>query len=241
MERLQKVMAQAGIASRRQSEALILNGHVRVNGQVVKTLGVKVDPLLDVIEVKGKRITLEKKRTFLFYKPLRVITSMSDPQGRKVVADYFRHIPERVYPVGRLDYDTEGLLLLTNDGELANRLAHPRYEIDKCYEVTVKGKPSREALQLLRRGVRLEDGLTAPAKVRVLASDETSTRLEMIIHEGRNRQVRRMCEAVGHPVLHLIRTRLAFLTLEGLKRGQARELTAAELKRLKKMLGMVVT
>lgn len=236
MERLQKVMAQAGVASRRQCEELITRGQVKVNGKVVTALGVKVDPQTDWIEVKGKRIVSEKKRTFLFYKPPLVITSMSDPQGRKVVADYFRSVPERVYPVGRLDYDTEGLLLLTNDGELANHLAHPRYEVDKCYVATVKGKPGAEALERLRKGIKLEDGWTAPAQVRLLQADETTAKLELVIHEGRNRQVRRMCEAVGHPVLHLIRTRLGFLTLSGLKKGQFRELTPAELTRLKQML-----
>ncbi|RAL22672.1 pseudouridine synthase [Thermoflavimicrobium daqui] len=236
MERLQKVMAQAGVASRRQCEELIQKGLVKVNGQVVQTLGVKVNPKRDVIEVKGKKLQQEKKRTFLFYKPLRVITSMNDPQGRKVVADYFRHISERVYPVGRLDYDTEGLLLVTNDGELANHLIHPRYEMDKVYKVTVQGRPSKEALAQLREGVMLEDGQTAPAKVKILEGNDKKSVLEIVIHEGRNRQVRRMCEVIGHPVIHLIRTRLAFLTLKGLKKGQSRELTSGEIQRLKKLL-----
>jgi 23S rRNA pseudouridine2605 synthase len=236
MERLQKVMAQAGVASRRQSEEWIRQGLVKVNGQLVTTLGVKVDPASDVIEVKGKRIRLESKRVFLFYKPLQVITSMSDPQGRRVVADFFRHIPERVYPVGRLDYDTEGLLLVTNDGELANRLTHPRYKMAKQYITTVKGRPSQEVLKQLQDGVLLEDGLTAPAEVRLLESSPKQSKLELTIYEGRNRQIRRMCKAVGHPVIHLKRTRIAFLTLKGLQPGQIRELTKAEMTQLNKLL-----
>ncbi|MFC7442171.1 pseudouridine synthase [Laceyella putida] len=236
MERLQKVLAHAGVASRRHSEELIKSGKVKVNGKVVTQLGVKVDPAQDQIEVNGQLIQQEQKRTFLFYKPLRVITSMSDPQGRKVVADYFRSVPERIYPVGRLDYDTEGLLLLTNDGELANRLIHPRYEVDKTYVATVKGRPSPAAIEQLRKGVKLEDGWTAPAGVRILSQDDTQTKLQLTIREGRNRQVRRMCDAVGHPVIHLMRTKLAFLTLEGLKRGEYRELTGQEQERLRRLL-----
>jgi 23S rRNA pseudouridine2605 synthase len=165
-----------------------------------------------------------------------VITSMSDPRGRKTVADFFRDIPERVFPVGRLDYDTEGLLLVTNDGELANRLLHPRFEVEKVYVATVKGKPDKSAIRTLREGVRLEDGMTAPAKVLLLEAGDARSRLELTIHEGRNRQVRRMCAAVGHPVIHLMRTRLAFLTLNGLKRGEYRELTPQEVKRLRKWM-----
>jgi 23S rRNA pseudouridine2605 synthase len=236
MERLQKVMAQAGIASRRKSEEWIQKGKVRVNGQVVTELGVKVDPARDVIEVEGRRVHLEKQRVFLFYKPKRVITSLSDPQGRKTITDYIRDIPERVYPVGRLDYDTEGLLILTNDGELAHRLAHPRYEVDKCYKATVEGHPGEDKLERLRKGVPLEDGRTAPAKVRLLEQKKNTSVLELIIHEGRNRQVRRMCEAVGHPVRHLIRTRVAFLGLGALRPGAYRELTESEVARLKQLL-----
>jgi len=233
MERLQKVIARAGVASRRKSEELILKGQVKVNGETVTTLGVKVDPLRDRIEVRGKPIRLPRMRLFAFYKPRGVITSMSDPRGRPVVADYFRAIPERVYPVGRLDRDTEGLLLVTNDGELANLLMHPRYGVEKCYRATVQGDPSEEALERLRRGVRLEDGLTAPAQVRRIRRGKERTVLELVIREGRNRIVRRMCEAVGHPVLHLIRTRLAFITLKGLSPGTYRELTREEIKRLR--------
>nr|WP_255724469.1 pseudouridine synthase [Shimazuella soli] len=236
VERLQKILAQAGIASRRQAEVLIQEGKVQVNGQVVTELGTKVDPDSDHILVKGKLIQKEQKRTFIFYKPLYVISSMSDPQKRKVVPDFFRHIKERVYPVGRLDYDTEGLLLVTNDGELANHLLHPRFEVEKQYIATVKGIPDENSLEQLRKGVYLEDGLTAPAEVKMIQKKDEDAKIKLTIHEGRNRQVRRMCKAIGHPVMHLIRTRLANLTIKGLKRGEFRELTSQEVKSLKKLL-----
>jgi 23S rRNA pseudouridine2605 synthase len=236
VERLQKVLAQAGVASRRQAEVLIQEGKVQVNGKVVTELGTKVDPVKDQIMVKGKSIQKEEKRTFLFYKPLYVISSMSDPQKRKVVPDFFRHIKERVYPVGRLDYDTEGLLLVTNDGELANHLLHPRFEVEKQYVATIKGIPDEASLDELRKGVYLEDGLTAPAEVKMIHKREEDSKIKLTIHEGRNRQVRRMCKAIGHPVIHLVRTRLANLTIKGLKRGEYRELTPVEVKSLKKLL-----
>ena len=236
LERLQKVLAQAGIASRRQAEVLIQEGKVQVNGKVVTELGTKVDPNEDHIVVKGKAIQKEGKRTFLFYKPLYVISSMADPQGRKIVPDFFRKIPERVYPVGRLDFDTEGLLLVTNDGDIANHLLHPRFEVEKQYIATVHGIPEERSLEQLRQGVYLEDGRTAPAEVRLMHKGQEEAKIKMTIHEGRNRQVRRMCKEIGHPVKHLIRTRLANLTLKGLKRGEYRELTQAEVKQLKKLL-----
>lgn len=236
MERLQKVLAAAGIASRRQAEMLIQSGKVKVNGQVVTELGTKVDPTHDKIEVKGKPVSAEQKRTFLFYKPMYVITSMHDPQGRKVVTDFFRDIPERVYPVGRLDFDTEGLLIMTNDGELANQLLHPRFEVKKQYIATVKGIPTPEVIQQLEKGVLLEDGITAPADVKLLKPDGQTAKVQLIIHEGRNRQVRRMCKAVGLPVMHLVRTRVGNLSVRGIKKGEYRELTLGEVKGLKKLL-----
>ncbi|WP_028775730.1 pseudouridine synthase [Shimazuella kribbensis] len=236
MERLQKVLAQAGIASRRQAEVWIQEGKVQVNGQVVTELGTKVDPEKDHILVKGKSIQKERKRTFLFYKPLYVISSMHDPQGRKVIPDFFRAIQERVYPVGRLDFDTEGLLLVTNDGELANHLLHPRFEVEKQYVATVKGVPDEASMEQLRQGVYLDDGLTAPAQVKMIHKREEDCKIKLTIHEGRNRQVRRMCKAIGHPVMHLVRTRLANLTVKGLKRGEFRELSASEVAGLKKLL-----
>ncbi|MFD1427804.1 23S rRNA pseudouridine2605 synthase [Kroppenstedtia sanguinis] len=236
MERLQKVMARAGVASRRKSEEWILSGKVRVNGETVTQLGTRVDPERDRIEVEGRLIQSEQKRYFIFYKPRGVITSLSDPEGRPVVVDWFRDVDERVYPVGRLDYDTEGLLLLTNDGELAHGLVHPRHEVDKIYQVTVEGTPAKKSLLRLETGVKLSDGWTAPAKVRMLRREKGQACLEITLHEGRNRQVRRMCEAVGHPVVHLVRVQLAFLTLSGLQPGEHRELSRAEVQGLKELL-----
>ncbi|MFI8712902.1 pseudouridine synthase [Brevibacillus brevis] len=238
MERLQKVLAHAGVASRRHCEELIAQGKVQVNGQVVREQGIKVDPLKDKIVVNGQQIKLEQHVYLLLYKPTGVITSVTDPQGRRVVIDLLKGIQERVYPVGRLDYDTSGLLLLTNDGELANRLAHPSYEIDKVYRAWVKGIPSPEKVRKLATGIRLEDGMTSPGQSKLLKAESSSQRalVELTIHEGRNRQVRRMCEAIGHPVLTLERIRLGFLTLDGLKPGEFRELTHEEVESLKRGL-----
>lgn len=221
MERLQKMMAQAGVASRRKSEELIRAGRVRVNGKVVTKMGVKVDPDQDLVEVDGKPITgrEEPKVYLLLYKPRGYVTTAKDPQGRPTVLDLV-HVPQRVYPVGRLDYDTEGLLILTNDGDLTYRLTHPKHEVDKVYHALVAGHPPEDKLQQLRTGIMLEDGPTAPAKVRRLKKIQGNTLLEIIIHEGRNRQVRRMCEAIGHPVLHLKRVAIGDLTLGNLKPKQ---------------------
>ncbi|MFM1652769.1 pseudouridine synthase [Brevibacillus sp. B_LB10_24] len=238
MERLQKVLAQAGVASRRRCEELIIQGRVEVNGTVIRELGTKVDPLRDRITVDGRQIRREEHLYLLLNKPRGVITSLSDPQGRRVVTDLLTGIDERVYPVGRLDYDTSGLLLLTNDGDLANRLAHPSYEIDKVYRAFVRGIPSEDSLRRLAEGVLLEDGMTAPGQASLVVADPTRNRavIELTIHEGKNRQVRRMCEAVGHPVLALERIRLGFLTLEGVKRGRFRHLTDEEVARLQQEL-----
>jgi len=240
MERLQKVLAQAGVASRRKCEELILQGRVQVNGVTVRELGTKVDPGRDEIAVDGRVIRREELVYLLLYKPTGVITSLHDPQGRPVVTDLLCGVKQRVFPVGRLDYDTSGLLLLTNDGELANRVAHPSFEIDKVYRAWVKGVPSPEKLRQLAQGVLLADGLTAPGRARLLKADPLGRRalLELTIHEGRNQQVRRMCAAVGHPVESLKRIRLGFLTLDGLAPGQYRHLTPEELHRLKRELAM---
>jgi 23S rRNA pseudouridine2605 synthase len=234
MERLQKVIARAGIASRRKSEELIKEGRVKVNGKVVTELGMKVSPS-DKVEVNEVQIEKEEPVYFLLYKPRGVISSVSDDKGRKVVTDYFSHYKERIFPVGRLDYDTSGLLILTNDGEFANLLMHPKNEIDKVYVAKTKGIPLRENLTKLQRGVRLEDGKTAPAKVKLLSADnkKQTAIVEIAIHEGRNRQVRRMFEAIGNEVLKLKRERYGFLTLSGLKAGEARELTPHEVKQLR--------
>ncbi|WP_026584171.1 23S rRNA pseudouridine(2605) synthase RluB [Bacillus sp. J33] len=234
MERLQKVIAHAGFASRRKAEELMAEGRVKVNGKTVRELGVKVSQS-DRIEVDGIPVEREEPVYFLLYKPRGVISAVSDDKGRKVVTDYFEDIKQRIYPVGRLDYDTSGLLILTNDGEFANLLMHPSNEIEKVYVAKVKGIPSRESIKSLQRGIVLEDGKTAPAKTKLLSMDKKKQTaiIEISIHEGRNRQVRRMFEAIGHPVMKLKRERYGFLTLQGLSAGDARELTAHEVKQLR--------
>ena len=223
--RLQKVLAQAGLGSRRTCEDLIERRRVRVNGEVA-VLGRRVDPEVDVVEVDGAQIGVKAGLVhYLLHKPAGVITTVSDPQGRPTVVDLVPAEP-RVFPVGRLDGDSEGLLLLTNDGDLTHRLTHPRYGVDKEYLVEVEGEPSRGALARLRDGVELEDGRTAPAKVAQL----DARLLRITIHEGRNRQVRRMCEAIGHPVLRLVRTRIGPLTDRLLKPGEWRALTQDEVR-----------
>jgi 23S rRNA pseudouridine2605 synthase len=233
LERLQKVIAHAGIASRRKAEELILQGKVTVNGEVVKQLGTKVGPN-DVVEVNGIKVEKEEPVYFLFYKPKGVVTTVKDDKKRKTVLDFFPEVTERIYPVGRLDYDTSGILLMTNDGEFANLLTHPKYEIEKTYIAKVKGIPTREHLKQLQKGVRLDDGLTAPAKAKFLSADKRKNTaiIELTIHEGRNRQVRRMFEKIGYPVMKLKRERYAFLDLTGLNAGEWRPLIPHEVKQL---------
>ncbi|HSI68085.1 MAG TPA: pseudouridine synthase [Planococcus sp. (in: firmicutes)] len=234
MERLQKMLAHAGVASRRKSEQLIMDGKVKVNGKVVKEMGIKVSQS-DTIEVEGVQLEKEQKVYYLLYKPRGVISAVSDDKNRKVVTDFFDDIDKRIYPVGRLDYDTSGLLIMTNDGEFANMLTHPKYEIDKTYVARLKGIPPKEELQKLAKGIKLEDGMTAPAKVKLISADSKQQKaiVQITIHEGRNRQVRRMFEAIGFPVQKLSREQFAFLTLKGLNAGESRELTAHEVKLLK--------
>ncbi|GGE38411.1 ribosomal large subunit pseudouridine synthase B [Pullulanibacillus camelliae] len=234
MERLQKIIAQAGVTSRRKAEALIQEGKVKVNGSVVTELGTKVSPH-DKIEVNNIPIEREEPVYFLFYKPTGVISAVSDDKGRKVVTDFFHNVNERIFPIGRLDYDTSGVLLLTNDGEFANMLMHPRYNVDKEYIVKVAGIPTKQTLRALERGVRLEDGKTAPAVATLISSDrqKNTAIISLTIHEGRNRQVRRMLEAVGHKVLKLKRERYAFLTVRAMQPGDYRQLKPHEVKRLR--------
>ncbi|AQX53875.1 rRNA pseudouridine synthase [Priestia flexa] len=233
MERLQKVIAHAGVASRRKAEELITQGRVTVNGKAIKELGTKVGPN-DKIEVDGVPLEREEPVYFMLYKPRGVISAAKDDKDRKTVVDFFPHVEERIYPIGRLDYDTSGLILLTNDGEFANLLTHPKYEIDKVYVAKIKGIPPREKIRQLQRGIMLEDGKTSPARAKVLSIDKgkQTAIVELSIHEGKNRQVRRMFEAIGHPVLKLKRERYANLDLRGLNAGEARELTAHEVKQL---------
>ena len=225
--RLNAYLARAGIASRRKSDELIKAGRVRVNGEPGQ-LNTFV-AARDVVEVDGERVAKQALAHVLLHKPAGVVTTASDPQRRPTVVGLVEH-EAKVVPVGRLDVDTTGALLLTNDGPLAHRLAHPRYGVDKVYEVETWKQPTDEVLRQLAEGVELEDGPTAPARVRRLSG----ARFELVLHEGRNRQVRRMVEAVGHRVRHLHRSVYAGLTLDGLAPGEWRELTASEVERLRR-------
>lgn len=239
MERLHKFLARAGVASRRQAEELIRKGQVEVNGVTVREMGLKIEPGQDRVSVEGRVVPVPEDLVYiLLNKPVRVVTTLHDPQNRTTVLDVVRGLDRRVYPVGRLDYLTEGLLLLTNDGELAYRLMHPRYKVDKSYLARVRGNIANEDLEKLRRGIVLEDGLTMPAKVKRIETDPKSSLLEITIREGRNRQVRRMCLAVGHPVITLKRTGLGPLRLGTLQPGQYRHLTLREVENLKKLCGL---
>ena len=225
--RLQKVLARVGFGSRRKCDDLIAAGRVTVNGEVA-VLGRRVDPESAVVTVDGAPIGVRPGLVYyLLNKPTGVVTTADDPQGRPIVVDLVPDEP-RVFPVGRLDADTEGLLLLTNDGELAHRLTHPSYGVEKEYVAEVEGEPSRAALRSLREGVELEDGLTAEAR----ASLMDASVVKLTIHEGRNRQVRRMCEAVGHPVVRLVRTRVGLIADRSLGPGEWRELSIDELRSL---------
>ena len=238
-ERLQKVLAKAGMASRRHSEELILNGKVKVNGKVITELGTKVNAAKDVIEVSGKVIPPpERKVYYLLNKPRGYVTTLKDERGRKTVMDLLEGIPQRVYPVGRLDYDSEGLLLLTNDGELTQAFTHPKHRVKKTYMARVEGIPEPEKLESLTKGIQLEDGLTAPAEVRLTNILDNRALLEIRIHEGRNRQVRRMCEQIGHPVVRLRRVQMGPLVLGDLKPGQYRPLTHNELREVMALAGI---
>ncbi len=236
MERLQKVLAGAGIASRRHCEELILAGKIKVNGVVVRTLGSKVDPEKDKIEVEGKLLITEAPKIYIILnKPAGYVTTAYDPQGRPTVLDLVRDAGARVYPVGRLDFDTEGLLLLTNDGELTYALTHPKHEVGKTYLALVQGVPGPDKLKRFQKGLRLADGPTAPAKVRLMKTVRNNAWLEITIHEGRNRQLRRMCETIGHPVFRLKRIKLGFLTMDKLEEGKYRQLTKEEVSKLKQL------
>jgi pseudouridine synthase len=238
-QRLQKILSAAGVASRRLSEELITQGRVSVNGQTVTELGTKADPAVDEIKVDGRRIKTEQRRRYiLLYKPRGYITSRSDPEGRPTVMDLMRAVKEYIYPVGRLDYDSEGLLLLTNDGDLAARLTHPRHEVEKVYEARVKGVPDERTLERLERGVPIDGRRTAPAKIRAsepfARGSGEQTIVEISIHEGRQRQVRKMFEAFGHPVVRLRRVRIGPIEDPEIPAGHWRELTPQEVTKLRR-------
>lgn len=237
-QRLQKIIAEMGLASRRKAEEFIIEGRVTVNGKVA-TIGMKADTSKDHIKVDGKLLfRLEKKVYFILNKPRGVVTSMSDPEGRPTVHDFLRGIRQRVYPVGRLDYDSEGLLLLTNDGEFTHAVLHPSKKIPKTYLVKIKGNIVDENLEKLRSGIRLERAVTAPAKVRRLRKAENNSWLEMVIYEGKKRQIRRMLERVGHDVIRLMRIKINGLEMGPLKPGMCREISSEELRMLKKELNI---
>jgi 23S rRNA pseudouridine2605 synthase len=234
LQRLQKILAQAGIASRRSAERLIVDGRVRVNGRIIKELGARANPHRDRVEVDGKRLVAEKPVYYLMHKPRGVVTTLDDPEGRKSIKDLLGNVPERVFPVGRLDFQTSGALLLTNDGALAQALLHPTRSVPKVYHAKVEGPLEQNRLELLRSGVTLDDGeQTAPAEVQIVRRDDKHTFIEVTITEGKNRQIHRMLEAVGRSVLRLTRTGFAELPITGLRPGQMRPLTNSELGDLK--------
>lgn len=237
-KRLQKILSELGISSRRKAEELISEGRVTVNGRTA-AIGMKADPEADYIKVDGRLVAGPSKKStrkvyLMFHKPRAIMTTLSDPEGRPTVKDFLGDVKERVFPVGRLDYDSEGLLLLTNDGDLAHAVLHPSGKIPKTYLVKVKDIMDEKSLEKLRRGVLLEDGLTMPAKVRKIRESEQNSWVEMTIHEGKSRQVRRMLERVGHPVLRLRRISINGLRLGNLKPGEMRHLTPEEIQLLRR-------
>ncbi len=237
MPRLSKLIADAGVASRRKAADLIRAGRVRVDGEVVTHPAAEIDPAAARVEVDGRAVKLQPKRYFLLNKPRGPISAAADERGRQTVLDLLPDMEARLYPAGRLDADTEGLLLITNDGDLTYRLTHPRFGVEKVYEAEVKGRPSRADLERLQRGIDLEEGPTGPARARLLREGRDGSRVEIGVHAGRKRMVRRMFEAVGHPVIALRRTRIGPLALGDLEPGRWRPLTEAELAALKSAVG----
>jgi 23S rRNA pseudouridine2605 synthase len=234
LDRLQKIISAAGITSRRAAETMILDGRVTVNGVVVTELGSKADPAVDTIAVDSKPLAIASKKLYiLLHKPVGYMTTLDDPEGRPLVVDLLKEVGERVYPVGRLDFNTEGLLLLTNDGEWANHLMHPRHEVEKEYHVRVRGKVHKSQLDQLAGGVEVDGRKTAPARVCIIKESEQNDWFSITIHEGRNRQVRRMCEAVSLAVVRLRRVRYGSLSVGDLKPGEFRYLTEAEVNSLR--------
>ena len=232
--RLQKYLALCGVASRRKCEEYILQGKVRINEEIIRTLGTQVDPEKDTVKFCNEVVSIENKIYIAFYKPAHVICSNNDPQKRKSVKSYFKEIQERLYTIGRLDFDSEGIILVTNDGELANKLMHPRYKIEKQYYAICKGELMQDAADELQQGAIIDGVKTAPAKIHVHSYDakKGQTSVRVVLKEGRNRQVRKMFESIGHEVLFLKRESFAKITLEGLKSGSWRYLSNEEVKRL---------
>jgi 23S rRNA pseudouridine2605 synthase len=241
MERLQKILARAGLASRREAERWIVEGRITVNGSVVRKLGSQADPAKDSIKVDGKRVRpAASPLYYAFHKPPGVITTLNDPEHRPDLTPYLAHLGEkkRVFPVGRLDYNTTGLLLLTNDGDLALRLAHPRYGVKKLYRAKLSACPTDEDLAHMRKGIRLDDGMTGPARTRVVDKLKKNAWVEIEVQEGRKREVRRMFEALGYFVEKLIRIRIGSVSLGPLQQGELRPLSQIEIKSLKRDVGL---
>lgn len=236
-ERLQKFLAEAGVASRRKAEELIVAGKIKVNGKVVTELGTKVDPQKDEVFYLDKKISNKDVEMvyIMLHKPESYVTTAKEQFGRPGVMDLVKGIDARIFPVGRLDYDTSGLLLLTNDGDLTYKLTHPKHDVDKTYHAKLYGTPDDMDLQKFRRGVVIEGKKTKPAKMQILEKGDRQSTVEIIIHEGRNRQVRKMCEAIKHPVAQLKRVATGELTLGDLPKGKYRHLTAKEVKYLKSL------
>lgn len=234
--RLQKFMAQCGVASRRKSEEIILEGRVMVNGLIVKKLGTTIDPKKDIVKVDNMKIEMERKKVYIMLnKPEGYVTTLKDKHSEKIVLDLIEGIEERIFPVGRLDSDTSGLLLMTNDGDLAYKLTHPSHEVPKKYIALVKGIPNGKKLDRFRKGLKIDGRLTAEAYVRIVKRYKDSSVLEISIHEGRNRQVRKMCEYIRHPVEKLKRVSIGKLNLGDLDVGKWRYLTENEVKYLKRL------
>jgi 23S rRNA pseudouridine2605 synthase len=232
-QRLQKIIAEMGIASRRAAEEMIIEGRVTVNGKQAE-IGMKANPMRDHIKVDGRLlVTPERKVYFILNKPRGVLTSLGDPGGRPTVKDFLKGIKQRVFPVGRLDYDSEGMLLLTNDGELAHAVLHPSKKIPKTYLVKIKGVLDKEAMERLRNGIRLDRTMTAPAKVKPLRKTDINSWIEMTIYEGKKRQIRRMLEKVGHPVMRLMRIRINGIEMGKIKPGELRRLSSEELEKIR--------
>jgi len=237
MIRLNKFLSQAGVVSRREADRLIELGRIKVNGKVIKVLGHKINEQDDDVEVDGRRVEkIEIGVYLMLYKPKGILVTLKDPGKRPTVKSLILPVKKRVFPVGRLDLNSEGLLLLMDDGELAHRLMHPRYQIDKEYRARIKGRPDRSKLERLRRGVYLDGKKTSPARVALLASDDKKSILKIVIHEGRNREIRRMMDAIGHTTVALKRVQYAGLSLGTLKPGEWRYLKQAEVTRLKKLV-----
>jgi 23S rRNA pseudouridine2605 synthase len=235
--RLQKLIAGTGLSSRRKAETLIAAGRVMVNGKVVTEMGTKVDPARDHVKVDGKHLSAAQPFVYLMLnKPKNVVSTLDDPAGRTTVKDYLRGVSVRVFPVGRLDFDSEGLMLLTNNGELAQAMLHPRYHVPKTYLIKVKGVLTDEDIRNLGQGVRLEDGVTGPAQIRKVRKVEANSWLEVTIREGRKHQIRRMLETVAHPVIKLLRIRMGPLALGDLQPGEFRFLTDREANALRRLV-----